>query len=73
MGNVSAHLLAQWAAFVNWSGPVPISNLPSHVSQAFVRDGSKPDLFVSPLFRVEFLSNKVFIQQKKKTTFNFLG
>ena len=54
MGNVSAHLLTQWAALVNWSGPIPISNLPSHVSQAFVRDGSKPDLFVSPLFRVEF-------------------
>ena len=54
MGNVSTHLLAQWAALVNWSRPVPISNLPSHVSQAFVRDGSKPDLFVSPLFRVEF-------------------
>ena len=46
--NVSAHLLAQWAALVNWSGPVPISNLPSHVSQALVGDGSRPDLFVSP-------------------------
>ena len=54
MGNVFAHLLAQWAALVNWSRPIPISNLPSHVSQAFVRDGSRPDLFVSPLFQVEF-------------------
>ena len=53
-GNVSAHLLAQWAALVNWLGPVPISFLPSHVSQAVVRDGSRPDLFVSPRFRVEF-------------------
>ena len=31
-GNVSALLLAQWAALVNWSGPIFISNLPSHVS-----------------------------------------
>ncbi|KAL0003024.1 hypothetical protein SO802_016805 [Lithocarpus litseifolius] len=53
-GNVSAHLLAQWTALVNWSGLVPISNLPSHVFQAFVRDGPRPDLFISPLFQVEF-------------------
>ena len=54
MDNVSAHLLAQWATLVNWSGSVSISNLPSYVSQVFVRDGSRLDLFVSPQFRVEF-------------------
>ena len=66
-GNVSAHLLAQWTTLVNWFGPVPISNLPSHISQAFVKDGSKPDLFVSPLFQVEFfLVIKYLFSQKKK-------
>ena len=26
-GNEAAHLLARWAALLNWNGPVPISNL----------------------------------------------
>ena len=53
-GKLFAHLFAQRAALVNWSGPISIFNLPSNVSQAFVKDGSKPDLIVSHLFRVEF-------------------
>nr|XP_023927580.1 uncharacterized protein LOC112038979 [Quercus suber] len=38
-GNVPAHLLAQWAAFVNWVGPVPISKVPLLVTRAVERDG----------------------------------
>ena len=64
--NVSTHLFAQWAALVNWFGPILIFNLPSHVFQAFVRDGSKPNLLFLPCFGLSFLNNKVFIQQKRK-------
>ena len=53
-GKIFAHLLAWWTALINLSGPILISNLHSHVSQAIVRDGSRLDLFVSPLFRIEF-------------------
>ena len=63
--NVSAHLLAQWTALVNWFGPVLISNLPSHVSQAFVRQlemGPGPIFLCLPYFGLSLLSNKVFIQ-----------
>ena len=63
-GNVPAHLLAQWAAFVSWSGLVPISILPLSVMKALDRDGSRPNPFcISPCF---VLRNKVFIRQKKK-------
>ena len=60
-GNVSAHLLAQWAALVSWTGPISISYLPSSILQAWDRDGIRPSSFVSPLFR-----NKVLIQKRKK-------
>ena len=63
--NVSTHLLAQWTALVNWFGPVLISNLPSHVSQAFVRQlemGPGPIFLCLPYFGLSLLSNKVFIQ-----------
>ena len=36
-GNVPAHLLAQWAAFVNWVGLVPMSKVPLLVSEAMER------------------------------------
>ena len=52
-GNVSVHLLAQWAALVNWTGPVSISYLPSSILWAWDRDGIWPHSFVSPLVRVE--------------------
>ena len=64
--NVSAHLFAQWTALVNWFGPVLISNLPSHVSQAFVRQlemGPGPIFLCLPYFGLSLLSNKVFIQK----------
>ena len=52
-GNVSAHLLAQWAILVSWTGPVYISNLPSSILLALDRNGIWPSSFVSPSFRVE--------------------
>ena len=49
-GNVLAHLLAQWATFVSWFGPVPISILPLSVMKALDRDGSWPKPFcISPV------------------------
>ena len=44
-GNSLAHLIAQWAAFVNWFGHVPISNLLASVVQAMIRDGARPGSF----------------------------
>ena len=52
-GNVSANLLIQWVALVNWTGPVSISYLPSSILRALDRDGIWPRSFVSPLVRVE--------------------
>ncbi|KAK9988077.1 hypothetical protein SO802_028316 [Lithocarpus litseifolius] len=43
-GNVTAHLLAQWAALLNWSGPVPISSLSPMLAKALVRDGHRHSL-----------------------------
>ena len=43
-GNVTAHLLAQWAALLNWSGSVPISNLSLMLVKALDRDGHRPSL-----------------------------
>ena len=41
-GNVPTHLLAQWAAFVNWVRPVSISKVPLLVSEVVERDGFRP-------------------------------
>ena len=41
-GNVPTHLLAQWAAFVNWVRPVFISKVPLLVSEVVERDGFRP-------------------------------
>ena len=38
-GNVTAHLLAQWVALLNWSGSVSISNLSSILAKVLDRDG----------------------------------
>ena len=43
-GNVTAHLLAQWAALLNWSGPIPISNLSPMLVKVLDRDGHRPSL-----------------------------
>ena len=43
-GNVTAHLLAQWAIFLNWSGPIPISNLLPMLAQGLDRDGHRLSL-----------------------------
>ena len=43
-GNVTAHLLAQWATLLNWSGPVPISNLSPMLAKVLDRDGHRPSL-----------------------------
>ena len=43
-GNVTAHLLAQWAALLNWSGPIPISNLSPILVKTLDRDGHRPSL-----------------------------
>ena len=43
-GNVATHFLAQWAALLNWSGPVPIFNLSPMLVKALDRDGHKPSL-----------------------------
>ena len=40
--NVPAHLLAKWAAFVNWVEPIPISKVPLLVSEVVERDGFRP-------------------------------
>ena len=62
-GNVSTHLLAQWAALVNWTGPVSISYLPSSIFGLRIEMEFGPVLLFLPLFG---LSNKVLIQQKKE-------
>ena len=49
-GNEAAHLLAGWAALLNWNGPVPISNLSPLISQAMDRDGHRPNLDYISLF-----------------------
>ncbi|KAL0013718.1 hypothetical protein SO802_000787 [Lithocarpus litseifolius] len=43
-GNEVAHLLARWAAILNWNGPVPISILSPLIIQALDRDGYRPNL-----------------------------
>jgi len=49
-GNPLAHLIAQWAAFVNWFGHVPISNLLASIVQAMIRDRARPgSLCFSPI------------------------
>ena len=45
-GNAPAHLLAQWAAFVNLVWPVPIPSVPLLVVRAVERDGSRPSLLL---------------------------
>ena len=52
-GNVSAHLLAHWAALVSWIRPVSISYLLSSILRAWDRDRVWPHSFVSPLVQVE--------------------
>ena len=42
--NIIAHLLAQWAALLNWCGPISISNLSPMLVKAFDRDGHRPSL-----------------------------
>ena len=49
-GNEAAHLLAGWAALLNWNGLVPISNLLPLISQAMDRDGHRPNLNCISLF-----------------------
>ena len=49
-GNEVAHLLARWAAFLNWNGPVPISILSPLIIQALDRDGHRPNLDCISLF-----------------------
>ena len=44
-GNVPTHLLAQWTAFVNWVGPIPISKVPLLVSEAMEEMVSGPSVF----------------------------
>ena len=56
--------LAQWAAFVNWVGLVPISSVSLLVVQVVERDSYKPSLFF--FFFTPITINKVFIQKKKK-------
>ena len=43
-GNEAAHLLAGWAALLNWNGPVPSSNLSPLICQVLDRDGHWPNL-----------------------------
>ena len=43
-GNVTGHLLAQWATLLNWSGLVPISNWSSIFVKALDKDGHRPSL-----------------------------
>ena len=49
-GNKAAHLLAGWAAFLNWNGPIPISNLSPLICQVLDRDGHRPNLDCISLF-----------------------
>ena len=42
--NIIAHLLAQWAALLNWCGAISISNLSPMLVKAFDRDGHRPSL-----------------------------
>ena len=45
-GNAPAHLLAQWAAFVNLAWPAPIPSIPLLVARVVERDGSRPSLLL---------------------------
>ena len=49
-GNEAAHLLARWAAFLNWNGSVSISNLSPLICQVLDRDGHRPNLDCISLF-----------------------
>ena len=44
-GNITTHFLAQWAALLNWSGPVFIFNLSPILVKALDRDGHRPSLY----------------------------
>jgi len=41
-GNVTVHLLVQWATLLNWGGLVPISNLSSLLAKVLDKDGHRP-------------------------------
>ena len=49
-GNEAAHLLARWAALLNWNGPIPISNLSPLIIQVLDRDGHRPNMDCISLF-----------------------
>ena len=52
-GNSLAHLVVQWAAFINWSGLIPISNLSTSDIQIIIRNRAKPESFCFSPVRVE--------------------
>ena len=49
-GNEIAHLLARWAALLNWNGPKFISILSSLIIQTLDQDGHRPNLDCISLF-----------------------
>ena len=71
MGNVSTHLLAQWAALVNWSRPVPSPICLLMFLRLLLEMGPSLIFLCLPCFGLSFLSNKVFIQPKKKSNLDW--